>query len=138
MVERQHEGLAEKRISFRQEDAPGFGEYVQLLHASYSNLVLLVCHVAHHAHFGRKVNIREVTGNEEREVAMSTRERLERLIKEARALGLSAVAEKYYSNLRPLQPSGSKNITAAQLLGEADKEASKVEDPLRSTSEQSD
>lgn len=120
LVEKQHEGLSEKRIQFRRADIPGFDEYIQLLHASYSNLVLLVCHVGYHVHFGRRINVRNVTGEETRKTDVSTRERMQRLIKEAQALGLNGVAENYYRGLDPLQPSKSKNITGAQLVGDTD------------------
>lgn len=120
LVQKQHDGLADKRIRFRKGDVDGFNEYVQLLHASYSNLVLLVCHVAHHTEFGRRVNVRAVTGEDARSVDITTRERLERLIDEARTTGLAAIQEKYYRGLAPVESKGNVTVTGAQLVGAED------------------
>lgn len=119
VVLKQHDGLADKRVHFHNGDVDGFNEYVQLLHASYSNLVLLVCHVAHHVEFGRRVHVRDVTGEDERSVDLTTHERLERLIQEAKTIGLSAVKENYYRDLDPVGSSASKTVTRAQLVAAA-------------------
>ena len=120
LVQKQHAGLADKRVQFRQGDVAAFNEYVQLLHASYSNLVLLVCHVAHHVEFRRRVNVRDVTGEDARSVDITTQQRLQRLILEAQTIGLTAVKEKYYRGLDPVGSGSSKTVTGAQLLGAAD------------------
>lgn len=120
LVLTQHDGLADKRVHFHHGDVDEFNEYVQLLHASYSNLVLLVCHVAHHVEFGRRVNVRDVTGEDARTVDLTTHERLDRLIQQAKRIGLSAVKENYYRDLDPVGSSASKTVTGAQLVAAAD------------------
>jgi hypothetical protein len=115
-VRKQHEELAEIRVKFSPGDVPSFNRYVQLLHASYSNLCLLVCYVVYHLDFRRRVDVNRVTGDDARQVEKNTRERLNQLISEAKTMGIDAVREEYFRD----EPSAQSTITGKQLIRAVD------------------
>ena len=68
-VEKQHAKLADLRVQATPDDPVGSQQYVQLAHASYSNVVLLLCHIDFHLNFGRKVNTDTVTPDDAKKLA---------------------------------------------------------------------
>ena len=102
-VEKQHAGLAELRAKAKPDDPAGSQQYVQLVHASYSNVCLLACHIAFHLEFRRKVNTDAVTTDDAKKVVDDTRTKMETLIREAKKLGLEAVKENHYREVFPVK-----------------------------------